>query len=363
MPQPNSPITIACLPIAGAENPYQQLMMEGLREKGFTVRHGEAGKWFAFTRTWRKRRPGFIHLDWPGSYYLRRKSGLALAQFLGFWLDLAVFRMMGGRLVWTCHNLKEHEVPHPGMDERAKRILGRSALKIRVFSGTQLEKAIEFLRVERSKLVVVPEGSYVGYYPDTVPQAEARKALGLPLDDRIMVNFGNLRPYKGIDRLIEAFNSLKPAGWTLLIAGPSHNPAYVEELKTEARTNPKIVLKQGFVKKEEVQLYMNAADLAVFPFNRIDNSGSVILAMGFRLPVVAPAAGAVKSRLNFQQELLFGDGEFHEKLAQVFGLQASDLQKIGAQNQKNLEKYKWSDFSGVFETLIQPKELLHRLSV
>ncbi len=350
---PNSPKTIACLPIAGSENPYQQLMMQGLRDAGFEVRHGVGGKWFAFTRTWLGQRPGFVHLDWPGSYYLRRSSPLALAQFLGLWLDLMTFKLIGGRLVWTCHNLKEHEVPHPGLDRRAKRLLGWAAWTIRVFSEGQRQAASEYLGVGMVKLVVVPEGSYVGYYPDTITKAEARRALGLPEDSRVLVNFGNLRPYKGVDRLIEVFNRLKPEGWRLLVAGPAHNKAYVEELRRLAGGNPDIVLRPGFIQTGEVQQYMRAADLAVLPFNRIDNSGSVILAMGFSLPVVAPAVGAVQGRLSGQPKLLFSiegpkDG-FEEILATAMAMSELELRAIGNQNKEAVELFTWRDFGSVFK--------------
>ena len=281
---------IVCLPLASEGNPYQILMMHGLARAGHEPVAGAPGRFFPFRRS-KPVQPDAYHLDWPGSYYLRRDPAASLVQLAAFKAELAWLKASRIPLVWTCHNLAEHDVPHPALDMAAKRALAAVATRLRVFSAEQATLAGQLFRVADAKIVVQPEGSYVGYYPHTKTNAEARAALSLQTGGRVLLHFGNLRPYKGTDLLLAAFFRYALPDDQLVIAGPAHTPAYIAQLARQAGGDSRVFLHPGFVAKEQVQNYFAAADLAVLPFRRITNSGSVILAMGFGLPVVAPASG------------------------------------------------------------------------
>ncbi len=342
---------IACLPLAGAANPYQNLMRAGLEEAGHQTRPGAAGNFFALSRTVFGNRPGALHLDWPGSYYLRRNRLLCLVQAALFWLDLWLTAQSGTPIVWTAHNLTEHDVPHPGIDRWAKRLLAAKARRIRVFTEAQRQEAALKFGVAADKIVAIPEGSYVGYYPEQQTRHQARQLLHLPEAARVVLHFGNLRPYKGSAQLVQAFRAVAGPNDHLILAGPAHTPAYVDDLRTAIAGDKRIHLHAGFVAEERVQTFFRAADLAAFPFRRIDNSGSVILAMGFGLPCLAPAVGAVAGRLAAQPELLFGAGQLEAHLGFALSQPAHRLDAWGQANRAQVQAHRWADFAQVFAQL------------
>jgi len=216
---------------------------------------------------------------------------------------------------------------------------------IRVFSEISLPAAIQELKCEKSKFEVFPEGSYVDYYPNKVSRSEARKFLNVADDKMILLYTGFIKPYKGIDRLIECFKKSFTESSILIIAGKVRNSDYFETIKKSISNN--IILIDRFIENEELQYFFNAADVVTLPFKKIENSGSVILAMGFKKPVIAPSMGVLKHRLHNQRELLFTDS-----LEQSFEILRKEsfesLQKIGAKNYAELSKYKWSDFANAF---------------
>ena len=343
---------IVCLPMAGPQNPYQSLMMQGLRTAGHQAVHGNGSKIFAFSRSMLAGKADYLHLDWANSYYMRSTRMLTLIQFGIFRLDLFLFGLMGKPLVWTLHNVKEHDTSEPTMDKAAKRKLANMAAVVRVFSKEQAAVVVEYLGIGPEKIVVVPEGSYGGHYPDRMTREACRAALGYDEDNFVILNFGNLRPYKGCDMLIEVFRKKPRPSLRLRIVGRGHTKLFAEKLKLLAYDDKRIVVEDAYVAEERVQVYMKAADLAVFPFRRIDNSGSVILAMGFGLPVLAPRVGAVAERLKGQDQLLFeieeGEAGIEKSLGKALDMDRAALKAIGEANKRNVERYSWVDFGAIF---------------
>ena len=84
-----SKIKIACLPVAGTENPYQLLMIKGLNssDKIFAF-NGIHDRFFGIFRTWLKHKPDYIHFDWISSYFCRRNLFLTLVSIPLFYFQI-----------------------------------------------------------------------------------------------------------------------------------------------------------------------------------------------------------------------------------------------------------------------------------
>src|SRR6266540_980881 len=134
-------------------------------------------------------------------------------------------------------------------------------------------------------------------------------------------------PYKSfnavITTLIESFLRSLEDNLVLIIAGRVMDVSYLESIKKFINEN--IILKDHFIKEEELQVYFNAADVVVLPFEKIENSGTVILAMGFKKPVIAPKMGVLVKQLSKEK-----------------------LEQMGENNFQSLSNYKWSDFAKAF---------------
>ena len=200
-------------------------------------------------------------------YALRRRA--CLRRLFG---QLRAFQTGGGRVAYTVHNLDPHE--EAGAVERwgIAQILGL-ADAVHVHDANTAELlAARFGR--RQGVVVIPHGHYLGSYPNTVGRDQARAALALPAGVFVFVSLGLLRPYKGLEELLPAFRSLPELNLRLVLAGKPSSDDYLRALETLAAGDSRICLMPRFVPPEEVQVFLNAADVCVLPYRQITTSGA-----------------------------------------------------------------------------------------
>ncbi|NJC26114.1 glycosyltransferase involved in cell wall biosynthesis [Lewinella antarctica] len=326
------------------------LMMQGLRDTpSFVVKHGVASKVFPFIRTALRDRPDFIHVDWLHQYYLRRQTWMTWLTFLPFVLDIFFAKyVLGVNFVWTLHNIHPHNAPTTGIYEWPRLIFAQQAKWIRVFSAETVTKASVALKVSPLKFKVIPEGSYLGYYSDSVSASTSRERMKIAKDEFVLLFLGSIRPYKGIEELIREYGRAKTENWRLLITGISRDQAYTDTLSGLCADDPSITFAPGMVADEDIQYYMHASNVVVLPFRKVENSGSTILAMGFAKPVIAPAIGVLPYRLRAQPELLF-DTDVREVLNRLPSYSKVALADMGKRNKQNLADHTWKDFGVAFQ--------------
>ena len=141
---------------------------------------------------------------------------------------------------------------------------------------------------------VIPIGSYGQLYPDTTTRAAARQKLAIADNEFVILFFGIISPYKGTEELIEAFSHLSLPKARLVIVGQVRDQALKQRLQQAAQMHSQIDFYEGFVADDEVATYFKAADIVCLPFQAITTSSSVMLALGFGKPVVAPRLGVLR---------------------------------------------------------------------
>jgi beta-1,4-mannosyltransferase len=228
------------------------------------------------------------------------RRAMRLLAFLG---ALNNFQRAGGRVVYTVHNLAGHDGNETAADRRATRWLLRHADALHVHDeGTAVAAAQ--VRRHRQGVVVIPHANYVGFYPNQVGRAAARRELGLGEDAFVYVFLGQMRPYKGLEELLPAFTGVPGEDRVLVIAGePAHG--YERIIAALSHRDPRVRFYPGFVPPERVQVFLNAADLCVLPYRRITTSGAALLALSFGLPVLAPAIGGFPTLIGPEQGILY----------------------------------------------------------
>jgi glycosyltransferase involved in cell wall biosynthesis len=234
------------------------------------------------------RRGDIVHLHWPSNSYQAPVFALTVAKSLAFAALLLYYRVRGVRLFWTVHNIW----PHAGKtrwDYVMRKFLLTVCHRAFALSHAVKQEAAKTFRVPASKLVVTPHGHYADAYLGE--GADIRRRFGIPPDRFLFLFIGRIHPYKGVDRLVDAFRSLKPATASLLIAGqpdPGYRPDFLDLAEDETvRVYP------HFVEDRELADYLRAADAIVLPYKQIATSGSAVLALSHRKPVVAPNLGAL----------------------------------------------------------------------
>jgi len=350
-------LTVRCLPVAGHENPYQSLMMEGLRSDArVSVEHGVDGKFFAAWRTAWAFRPDVIHYDWIQRFFMRRRPFWTLVHAPLFIAEIAlVKRVFGCKVVWTLHNLGSHDTEPSRVEAWTRRRFANACDWVRVFQQSTVARARQLLGQKETRFKVVPEGSYVGHYPDGAQAEPSREALGLPRNSFVLLYLGNVRPYKGLEELVQAFEEVSEPGWHLVVAGRPYDEAYARTLIQRIEGLGGISCFLRFIRDEELQTFFSASDVVVLPFRAIENSGSAILAMGFGKPVLAPRLGALADRLSDQAELLYSPGHLTEALRSLKEADRADLERAGQRNLGAVERYNWSDFASAFEEFLDQR--------
>jgi glycosyltransferase involved in cell wall biosynthesis len=267
-----------------------QSMEAGLPQKIFRV----LAYYFRLLAYAAAARPKIFHILWNNKFELFDRTVLML-----------YYRLLGKKIVFTAHNI------NAGQRDGTDSWLNRRTLKFQyrmcdhIFVHTrrmQEELAAEF-GVDPDKIAIIPFGVN-RTIPDTaLTPAAARARLGLAEEDKVILFFGNIAPYKGLGFLIAAFETAVAADeqLRLIVAGrPKGSADYWCGLLEKINASPargKMILKIEYVPDAETEIYFKAADVLVLPYTQIYQSGVLALGYGFGLPVIAADVGSLKDEV------------------------------------------------------------------
>lgn len=129
-----------------------------------------------------------------------------------------------------------------------------------------------------------------------VEKAIARNFFNLKTDDKVILFFGFIRRYKGLDLLLRAMADLRirQAGIRLIIAGEYYeDKTFYTQLIDDLGIADLLIMKDDFIPNEEVKMYFSAADLVVQPYRSATQSGITQLAYHFEKPMVVTNVGGL----------------------------------------------------------------------
>lgn len=241
-------------------------------------------------------RPGLFHLHWTNTILQSAETEMeARARLDAFTRALESFTAAGGTLIWTIHNVVPHDADFVDLEVELATTILRYAARVHLLSAQTIDQASSFYAIDPTKAVVIELSSYHGVYPNTVSRSEARAALGIAPTDKTLLVAGYIRPYKGIDRMLEVFDDLlaEDATLRLLIAGRPLDAEGVADLEARCAAHPRVVSRFARIPDDELQLWYGAADVAVLPYTNILNSAAFRLATSLGVPAVGPRMGAL----------------------------------------------------------------------
>ncbi|MGN6247648.1 MAG: glycosyltransferase family 4 protein [Ginsengibacter sp.] len=166
---------------------------------------------------------------------------------------------------------------------------------------TMSEKVMNDLKIfakdKRAQLVLHPLYDNFG---EKISKAEARKILQINESDKILLFFGFIRKYKGLDLLLNAFKILEQKksvpDLKLIIAGEFYDD---EKNYTSLLNDPQIkndlILETHFIRNDEVKNYFCAADCVIQPYRSATQSGVTPLAYHFEIPMIVTNVGGLPS--------------------------------------------------------------------
>ena len=167
---------------------------------------------------------------------------------------------------------------------------------------TMSEKVMQDLRLyEKEKPAQQVQHPLYDNFGDIISKTNARKHLGLSETDNIILFFGFIRKYKGLDLLLEAMSYLKnqkpeTKNQKLLIAGEFYEDAkQYHDLINKLGIKDQLILKTDFIPDSEVKYYLCAADAVIQPYRNATQSGVTPLAYHFEKPMVVTNVGGLPS--------------------------------------------------------------------
>jgi len=212
-----------------------------------------------------------LHVHWPELLIRAPRPLKARLRRGALYALLLRVRMQRIPIVRTAHNLTPHEAG-AGAETRALNALdARTALVIRLNPTTPVEP--------ESRAVTILHGHYRDRFSGmTLPESVSGRIL----------YFGLIRPYKGVETLLQVFRALPVPDLTLRIVGrPSSGLETV--ISTEAAQDPRISSVLRFVSDEELVAEVGLAELVVLPYREMHNSGVLLVALSLDRPVLVPS--------------------------------------------------------------------------
>lgn len=295
-------------------------------------------------------------VSWPGSRSRAAAFG-GDAWVLPFWtwawagLWRFVLRGLHPPAVAIVHNPVDHD---GGVLRRmaARSVLGRCQA---LFTHAE---SLERNLVEAYP--VVPTGSYpfpptsVGELPD---RAAARAALELPADRRVALFMGLIRPYKGVDLLVEAAAQLHPdSDWLLLVAGEPWGglESTLRRRVRERGLEDRVRLALRWIPEVEVPRLLAAADLMVLPYRSGSQSAVAPMALAAGVPVLTTDVGGVAEIVRHGIDGWVVQPRSVDALATALTkLDRPTLERLARGAVAGRGRFTWDGYAGALEGLIR----------
>lgn len=254
-----------------ARNPYIGLLAESLAAAGTVV------KYFGWSRAFFGRYHAF-HLHWIESLYAH---GGKVSRFIKRWLLRCLLITLKVRkipVVMTVHNPGLHDPLSPSEHRLYDRIM----------------------RQVDTRIFMNPDGSDDWDHAAVIPHGHYRVALSMepssiePGTEFRLLLFGQLRPYKNIEGLLEPFLEWDDPGAVLTLAGSARPASYANDLRSLASHDPRVSVIDAFLSDDELVSLVRRSHLVVLPYPEIYNSGALFFALSVGRPVLIRAGNEAR---------------------------------------------------------------------
>jgi glycosyltransferase involved in cell wall biosynthesis len=323
------------------DNPYQELLMQAQQKLAWETIEGGGGGNFLRSALFRWNADAF-HFHWLHPYIVRPTSWGTRGRGIQFIIELAMLRLRGKRLIWTMHNLHSHDTSLEKLELFFRRWAAMFFHRIICHSEYSANLACDILKIPRQKIQVSEHPNFIEQYPNQISQPKARDQLGLKHKANVFLFLGRIAAYKGLEKLISSFENLEDKNSILVIAGKPQSESFGERIKKLCSNSSRIQLALDRIPTQDIQIYMNAADVVVFPFENILTSGSVVMAMGFGKPIIAAARGGLPEILP-NTPLLYKDDLDSSLKWSVDNW--DKLPPIGRQNLERTKSWTWTQLA------------------
>jgi glycosyltransferase involved in cell wall biosynthesis len=275
-------------------------------------------------------------------------------------LFLGIVKSSKSKIIFLCHNVEEHE------GNRLKRMLTKIVLKsgdgFVLHSLEERNKLFKLLEKKCSS-VVSPHPVYNVFDYNRYTRSISRQKLDISHSRKVILFFGFIRRYKGLQYLLRALPIIKefdPDILLLIVGEIWGRDIYREEIlhmikKLKIENNIRFI--NQYIPNEDVEIYFKASDFTVLPYTEGTGSGILQVCYGMNKPVVATAIGTFKEVIkNGKTGLTVPPGDENKLAEAIIYMYESDCIKgMESEIMKAQKQYGWDlmvkRIIGLFETI------------
>ena len=335
------------LPSRDSGNVYTVLLYRALESVGLVYEQ------FPFSLRWVLRHRArdefhYVHFHWPEVFFNLRPRAwtrlFGLKHYLWAHAVWVALRVQGYRILWTVHEVDVHDATQmTALHAWSRRTLWRLAEMV-FFHTPDVRAEAERRWGPKAHAHTIPIGSYEGAYPDDIDRISARARLAIPADAVTFVFFGNVRPYKGIDLLLEGFRGVQAAHpqTHLIIAGKPYSAEFAAAVHQQAKAIANVHLHLGYVEDGDIQIYLRAADCFVAPYKYIETCSAIYLALAYELPIIIKSEGNVVEFADQPIGIFLGDAaQVGDAMQRFVALPAARRDAMRAATRAAAANYAW----------------------
>ncbi|MFH1941409.1 MAG: glycosyltransferase family 4 protein [bacterium] len=252
---------------------------------------------------------------------------------------------MGVRFVLSAHDVLHPE--NPAVTRSLERLYCcfNSIIAHTIHSKRQI---VNLFSVSPESVRVIPVGEYSRIAGELKKKGIVRKRFGIPADKKVLLFFGYIREYKGLDLLLRSLSAarLKMPDVFLIIAGESKVDfrAYEKEIE-DLKLSDMIYKNIGYIPMADVSDYFSAADAVVMPYRNIYQSGVLYFTFAHRRPVIATDVGELSQMIEEGKSGFVVPAGDCERMSETIVRALSDisaLERMGEYAYHTVrEKYSW----------------------
>ena len=215
-------------------------------------------------------------------------------------------------------------------------------------SDDNKQKFAKLYKISLNKIGVIPHGILLPDMQKNISRNEARKNLNISTKAKVILFFGIIREYKGLDVLLEAFASItqKMPEAKLIIAGnPWEKWDKYQAIIDKNNINSFIKTDLNFIPENEIEIYFKACDVVALPYKDFDSqSGAGLLALPFGKAMIVSNLGGLTELVD-DERAVFKPKDSENLAYRLLGvLKNRKLQeKLESDSKKLSEKFSWED--------------------
>ncbi len=228
-----------------------------------------------------------IHFHWI-NYLVRSRSFFITWFLIIFWLlTVYFFKFIGKRIILTLHDIhpRDQLYSYPVYFFFARFL--RLCDLIIAHNNFTVMFAKPYYRLKNAKFTVIPHGDFYEYYSNIKPK---RVEINLPNLDSLKILFiGNIRGYKGLEKLVQIIEDLSGnLDVSFIVAGRCMDKEMCSKLRDLSRRASNFQFIPKFLEDGEIRFLVEFCDVGLIPYRTTTTPGSMLLFLSHGKPVIVP---------------------------------------------------------------------------